>query len=340
MTRPTVVVGHSRKDKTETEALLAPLRVLERRRDIDLWCVDWVPPGADLVQEIRHAMKQADIAILLLTNNFLVSDLVNDHQIPILRERPNKEVVIFPVIARHCTWERDDWLTQKAVRPTHKNPIWREGGVHVERELNEIAKEVARLVDADFVGEDLRQLEKVVPKDDPVARKAFHRALESLDDFHEVIRERKQLHNILQKLNREIDQFKKQVGRLRVKYHRNPRLPFDRVYEEIIEPYWDNCKKEISKLREFAQKIQYIDPQPYIEEEGKPKRGPDWVIFIVARQKELDQILGEDECHVDQIYDRADELSQKCNTQLDKADTDLLNTTSSSSGLKDILNSL
>ena len=74
MSRPAVFVSYSHKDEAEKEQLVSHLKVLERAGVIELWVDDRIAGGADWAGEIKLAIDQASVAILLISANFLSSD--------------------------------------------------------------------------------------------------------------------------------------------------------------------------------------------------------------------------------------------------------------------------
>jgi hypothetical protein len=144
--KPTVFVSYSHQDEEEKEALLIHLRVLEHVGLINPWSDDRIRAGADWEAEICQAIDQANVAILLVTANFLTSDFILGKEIPRLLKRREREpggLVVFPVIAKHCAWEKVKWLEQMQVRPKNKSPVWGDGGSHIDEDLAAIAEEVA-----------------------------------------------------------------------------------------------------------------------------------------------------------------------------------------------------
>ncbi len=144
MTQPIVFISYSREDEAEKNALLKHLDVLQKAGLIDLWSDDQIKTGADWETEIEQAIARARVAVLLISADFLTSQFVLSQQVPVLLARRQSEgLVIFPVIAKACAWQRVEWLRPMKVRPRHGHPVWRESGRHVDEELATIADEVA-----------------------------------------------------------------------------------------------------------------------------------------------------------------------------------------------------
>jgi len=148
MAQPLVLISYSHKDEAEKDALLDHLGVLRQHGLINPWSDDRIQGGSDWEQEIRKALAQARVAILLISVNFLTSDFILNKEVPRLLERRESEgVTVIPVIAKACAWKRVDWLAKMNVRPQNGEPIWGGESGRVDRMLAAIAEEVAEIVE-------------------------------------------------------------------------------------------------------------------------------------------------------------------------------------------------
>ncbi len=146
-TRPTVFVSYSHKDEKEKDALVAHLGVLDSADLIDLWSDDRINAGADWEAEIRLAIAKAQVAILLISANFLTSQFILRREVPeFLKRRDQEGLTVFPVIAKACAWKKVEWLAKMNVRPKNGQPVWSDGGSHVDIDLAAIAEEVAKIL--------------------------------------------------------------------------------------------------------------------------------------------------------------------------------------------------
>jgi hypothetical protein len=147
MPRPVVFISYSHKDEAEKEQLVSHLKVLESAGLIELWVDDRIAGGADWEAEIKQAIAQARVAILLISANFLTSDFILGKEVPAFLERRKSEgLTVFPVIAKACTWNAFDWLARMNVRPKNARPIWSGSDSQIDEDLSAIAKEVVDVV--------------------------------------------------------------------------------------------------------------------------------------------------------------------------------------------------
>lgn len=146
MTQPSIFISYSHKDELEKETLLSQLKVLKHAGLVDVWSDDRIGAGSSWETDINQAMKQAKVAVLLISANFLTSDFILNTEVPRLLERRQREgVVVFPVIAKACAWQQVPWLAAMNVRPKNGTPVWRDGGKYADEELAKIADEIATI---------------------------------------------------------------------------------------------------------------------------------------------------------------------------------------------------
>ncbi len=162
--QPTVFISYSHKDEAEKEKLISHLGVLQSDGLIDVWVDDRLDPGSDWAADIDQAINRARVAILLITANFLTSDILQTEVPRLLARRQYEELIVFPVIARPCAWRKVEWLVKMKVRPKHEEPVWREGGYYVDEELAAIAEEVAEII------EQARQSAPAAPRPGPATQ--------------------------------------------------------------------------------------------------------------------------------------------------------------------------
>jgi len=146
-TKPVVFISYSHKDEAEKNQLLSHLGVLREAEYIDLWSDDRIGAGKDWEKAIDQTMAQAQVAILLISANFLTSDFILYNEVPpLLKRRESAGLIVFPIVAKACAWRTADWLAKMNVRPKNGRPVWGDGGRHADEDLAEIAEEVAQII--------------------------------------------------------------------------------------------------------------------------------------------------------------------------------------------------
>lgn len=145
MSKPVVFISYSHKQTKLKDRLVTHLRVLQIEGILeDVWDDSRIGAGEDWLPAIEQAMAQAQVAILLISADFLTSKFILSEEVPRLLEHREKEGLrVFPVIALACGWRRVSWLEKMLVRPQDGRPI--PGGTKREAALAAIAEEIASI---------------------------------------------------------------------------------------------------------------------------------------------------------------------------------------------------
>jgi tetratricopeptide (TPR) repeat protein len=149
MSKPTVFVSYSRSDRKWKDELVRHLEVLEREGLLDVWDDSRIPVSTDWLPEIEGAIARAQVAVLLVSVDFLGSDFIRKKEVPeFLARRKAEGLHVFPVIVRPCTWDQVEELASIQARPRDGKVLTDFRGSRAERELVEIAREILRLAEA------------------------------------------------------------------------------------------------------------------------------------------------------------------------------------------------
>jgi|GEM_PF-1454104 len=147
-----IFVSYSHKDEKEKNRLLTHLGSLQKNTGlVNVWSDDQIEAGAERENVMSQAIAQANVAILLITADFLASDFILGKTIPALLKRRKEEgLVIVPVIAKACAWKSVDWLAEMEIRPQTGQHVWRDAGSHVDEDLASIVEEIRAIVSRGF----------------------------------------------------------------------------------------------------------------------------------------------------------------------------------------------
>ena len=148
MSKPTVFVSYSHRDREWKDRLVQHLEVLEREGLLDVWEDGRIAAGANWRPEIEKAIANASVAVLLVSVDFLRSDFIRRTEVPeFLARRKAEGLHVFPVITRSCTWEKVQEIASIQARPRDGRALASFRGDRRDQELAEIAREILRLVD-------------------------------------------------------------------------------------------------------------------------------------------------------------------------------------------------
>ena len=145
--RNKLFISYSHEDRYFLDRLLVHLKPLEKEGVIDLWVDSRLRAGDRWKKEIERALERANVAILLVSADFLASDFITDNELPpLLRSAEEKGTRIIPVILKPCRFARDPNLKHfqalndphsslAAVSPAEQEAIYDQVAAEVERAM-------------------------------------------------------------------------------------------------------------------------------------------------------------------------------------------------------------
>ena len=145
MPHPDIFIVYSRKDERWADRILGHLRVLERQSIARAWVDHQIRPGSDWLSQTLRALGSVDVAVLLISADFLGSEFIQNREIPILLERRKQESLhVFPLLVRDCVWEEVSWLAPLQIWPRSGLPLSALRGNRIDAELKLVVREVLR----------------------------------------------------------------------------------------------------------------------------------------------------------------------------------------------------
>lgn len=132
-------------DEAWKNRLSRHLSVLKEEGALDVWDDRRIAAGADWEEEIRAAMDAADVAILLISKDYLTSRFVRDSEVPhLLQRRANEGLRVIPIIVHPCLWKEVGWLRALEVRPRNGKPLSSLDGNRADENLVALVEEVLK----------------------------------------------------------------------------------------------------------------------------------------------------------------------------------------------------
>lgn len=138
-------ISYSHKDEKWLKELKKFLLPLEQGNLISIWDDSAIKPGDIWRNEIKKALHEAKLAILLVSQDFLNSDFISNNELPQLLDAAEQDgVKILWIAVRPCTVDDSEINKYQAV---HKDPpLDMLEPAHCEAKLLEIYKQIKEVV--------------------------------------------------------------------------------------------------------------------------------------------------------------------------------------------------
>ncbi len=122
--RPKAFISYSHKNKSYLDRLLVHLKPLIRKGLIDIWADTRIKTGDHWREEIQKALREARIAILLISADFMASDFIVKNELPpILADAEIKGTKVLPVVISPCRFSREPSLTRFQAANSPSEPL-------------------------------------------------------------------------------------------------------------------------------------------------------------------------------------------------------------------------
>jgi len=119
-----IFISYSRKDEPFKDALTTMLAGLNRRGIIDTWQDRLIEAGDEWNNSIQDAMNDCDLALLLVSADYLASRFIQEEEQPkLLKRRQEMQLRVIPIIVRPCQWKGEPVLKDLQVLPRDGKPI-------------------------------------------------------------------------------------------------------------------------------------------------------------------------------------------------------------------------
>ena len=119
-----IFISYAHKDEPFKDELVTMLAILQQENIVDAWQDRLIEPGDEWYQATQTAMSECDLAVLLVSKNFLASRFITDQEVPkLLQRRQNEGMRVIPIIIRPCMWSRQPILKKLQALPRDGKPV-------------------------------------------------------------------------------------------------------------------------------------------------------------------------------------------------------------------------
>ncbi len=144
---PRLFISYAREDEAMRVELGKHLRILERRKTVEIWHDRMIAPGEDWMNKIDKELEGADIIVLLVSADFLNSDYAYGKEMKRALERHQAgEARVIPIIVRAAAWKLTPlWKLQALPEDAHPITQWShpdKAWEEVTLGINQVAQEL------------------------------------------------------------------------------------------------------------------------------------------------------------------------------------------------------
>jgi small GTP-binding protein len=119
-----IFVSYSHKDETFRDELVTMLAGLQARGIVDPWQDRRIEAGDEWNTSIQDAMNECDLALLLISPDYIASRFIREEEQPKLLQRREEMLArVIPIIVRPCTWQSEPVLKDLQALPKDGKPV-------------------------------------------------------------------------------------------------------------------------------------------------------------------------------------------------------------------------
>ena len=147
MFKPRIFISYSHQDESWKDLLWKHLYVPARQDLLEVWADGNIPAGVYWHDQVIKSIDSSQLAILLISTDFLGSAFILDVEIPrILARHRAGHLKVLPVLVRPCYWESVAWLAELQMRPWNAVSLSARRGARLDTELALIVEEAMELM--------------------------------------------------------------------------------------------------------------------------------------------------------------------------------------------------
>ncbi|HEX7318697.1 MAG TPA: TIR domain-containing protein [Pyrinomonadaceae bacterium] len=119
-----IFISYSHGDEALKNDLVTTLAGLQRRGLVDTWRDRRIEAGDEWNSSINDTLDDCDLALLLVSPDYLASRFIQEEEQPrLLQRRREMRLRVIPIIVRPCPWENEPVLRDLQALPTDGKPV-------------------------------------------------------------------------------------------------------------------------------------------------------------------------------------------------------------------------
>ena len=117
-------ISYSHKDEEFKDALVTMLAGLQRQGIIEPWQDRQIEAGTEWLKVIEKAMEDCNMAVLLISPDFIASPFIQDKELArLFQRRLNEGLRVIPIIVRPCLWQQEPGIKDLQVVPKNGKAV-------------------------------------------------------------------------------------------------------------------------------------------------------------------------------------------------------------------------
>lgn len=145
---PSIFISYSHKDEEWKDRLVAHLGVLHKEGILDIWDDRQIKAGSNWREEIKKAIENAKIIILLISADYLSSDFITDIEFQkIIKQQSDSGSVVLPVFIRPSPWSQVKWLREFQFFPPDLQPFSSDSDYEIDVNFVTLAEKILSILE-------------------------------------------------------------------------------------------------------------------------------------------------------------------------------------------------
>lgn len=119
-----IFISYAHKDEPFKDELVTMLTGLQRRGVIEAWQDRQIEAGSEWFDTIKKAMEECEMAVLLVSPDFIASRFIQEVELNRLFQRRIEEGLrVVPIIIRPCLWQSEPIIKNLQALPKDGKPV-------------------------------------------------------------------------------------------------------------------------------------------------------------------------------------------------------------------------